>query len=356
MGQVFRRMTKIMMIVIPAYQPDEKLTGVVNTLISKTNFPIVIVDDGSRADCQPIFAALSDLPLVTVLHHEVNRGKGAAMKTAFQYIYEHCPDAEGVITVDADGQHLPDDVLRVAEAFRSHRDALVTGSRRFTGNVPFKSRAGNAITRFVFAISTGVKVYDTQTGLRAFSRDNIPRMLSLKGDRYEYEISQLLYCCREMIPIVEVPIETVYIEDNASSHFRALRDGWRIYKMILMFVSSSLLSFLFEYVLFLFLSWLTKSWAVSLIFSTAVSRILSSVLNYWLNKRMVFETDNKTSFLRYVVLAVFIFGIHYGLLYLFTMLCGVPKWLAYIIVQLIVYPMSFVLQRKFVFVKDKTVQ
>ena len=126
--------------------------------------------------------------------------------------------------------------------------------------------------------------------------------------------------------------------------------------MILMFVSSSLLSFLFEYVLFLFLSWLTKSWAVSLIFSTAVSRILSSVLNYWLNKRMVFETDNKTSFLRYVVLAVFIFGIHYGLLYLFTMLCGVPKWLAYIIVQLIVYPMSFVLQRKFVFVKDKTVQ
>ena len=233
-----------MMIVIPAYQPDEKLTGVVDTLIEKTNFPIVIVDDGSREDCQPLFAALSQKDHVTVLHHEVNRGKGAALKTAFQYVYENCPEEEGVITVDADGQHLPDDVLRVADAFANHHDALVTGSRRFTGKVPFKSRAGNAITRFVFAISTGVKVYDTQTGLRAFSRENIPRMLSLKGDRYEYEISQLLFCCREMIPIVEVPIETVYIEDNASSHFRALRDGWRIYKMILMFVSSSLLSFL----------------------------------------------------------------------------------------------------------------
>ena len=193
-----------MIIVIPAYQPDEKLTGVVDTLISKTNFPIVIVDDGSQADCQPLFAALSEKDQVTVLHHEVNRGKGAAMKTAFQYVYDYCPDAEGVITVDADGQHLPDDVLRVAETFRAHRDALVTGSRRFTGNVPFKSRAGNAITRFVFAISTGVKLYDTQTGLRAFSRENIPRMISLKGDRYEYEISQLLYCCRELIPIVEV--------------------------------------------------------------------------------------------------------------------------------------------------------
>ncbi len=233
-----------MMIVIPAYQPDEKLTGVVDILIAKTNFPIVIVDDGSRADCRPLFDTLSEKEQVTVLHHEVNRGKGAALKTAFQYVYDNFPEEEGVITVDADGQHLPADVLRVADAFRSHRNALVTGSRRFTGKVPFKSRAGNAITRFVFAISTGVKVYDTQTGLRAFSRDNIPRMLTLKGDRYEYEISQLLYCCREMIPIVEVPIETVYIEDNASSHFRALRDGWRIYKMILMFVSSSLLSFL----------------------------------------------------------------------------------------------------------------
>lgn len=342
-----------MMIVIPAYQPDEKLTGVVDALIERTNFPIVIVDDGSRDDCQPLFADLDRREQVTVLHHEVNRGKGAAMKTAFQYIYDHCHDAEGVITVDADGQHLPDDVLRVAEAFRSHRDALVTGSRRFTGNVPFKSRAGNAITRFVFAISTGVKVYDTQTGLRAFSRDNIPRMLTLKGDRYEYEISQLLYCCREMIPIVEVPIETVYIEDNASSHFRALRDGWRIYKMILMFVSSSFLSFLFEYVLFLLLTWLTKSWSISLLFATAVSRVLSSILNYSLNKRLVFESDNRTSFLRYVVLAVFIFGVHFGLLYLFTTICGIPKWIAYIIVQLIVYPMSFVLQRKFVFVKDK---
>ena len=344
-----------MMIVIPAYQPDEKLTGVVDTLIEKTSFPIVIVDDGSSESCRPLFAALEEKAQVTVLRHEVNRGKGAALKTAFQYIYENCPEAEGVITADADGQHLPVDILRVAEAFRAHRDALVTGSRRFTGKVPFKSRAGNAITRFVFAISTGVKVYDTQTGLRAFSRENIPRMLSLKGDRYEYEISQLLFCCREMIPIVEVPIETVYIEDNASSHFRALRDGWRIYKMILMFVSSSLLSFLLEYAIFLFLIWLTKSWtqATSDFFSTAVSRVVSSIFNYLYNKRLVFEAANRTSFLRYTVLALFIFGCHFGLLYLFSVLCGIPEWISYAIVQLIVYPMSFVLQRKYVFVKDR---
>ena len=103
-----------MIIIIPAYQPDEKLTGVVDGLISRTHYPIVIVDDGSRPDCQPLFAALAEKEYVTVLHHEVNRGKGAAMKTAFQYVYDNCPDADGVITVDADGQHLPEDVLRVS--------------------------------------------------------------------------------------------------------------------------------------------------------------------------------------------------------------------------------------------------
>ena len=108
-----------MMIVIPAYQPDEKLTGVVDTLISKTSFPIVVVDDGSSADCQPLFAALAEREQVTVLHHEVNRGKGAAMKTAFQYVYDHCPEAEGVITVDADGQHAPSDCRRYK--FRNRR-------------------------------------------------------------------------------------------------------------------------------------------------------------------------------------------------------------------------------------------
>ena len=125
--------------------------------------------------------------------------------------------------------------------------------------------------------------------------------------------------------------------------------------MILMFVSSSLLSFLLEYIIFLLLIWLTKSWAQasSILFSTAVSRVVSSIFNYMYNKKLVFETANKTSFLRYTVLVLFIFGCHYGLLYLFTVICGIPEWISYAIVQLIVYPMSFVLQRKYVFVKDK---
>lgn len=338
-----------MVVIIPAYQPDEKLTGVVRELLDKTPYKIVIVDDGSRPECKSVFDALDPLDRVTVLHHEVNRGKGAAMKTAFSHVYENMPGEDGVVTVDADGQHLPADVVRVCDEFSANPDALVTGSRRFTGNVPFRSLAGNSITRFVFRISTGVKVYDTQTGLRAFAVRRIPEMLALQGDRYEYEITQLLYCTKQEIPIREVPIETVYIEENASSHFNAFRDGWRIYKMILMFMSSSLISFLFEFVLTLFLNDFIKS----LTARTLIARVLSSVLNYELNKRMAFESHAKASFPKYAVTAAGIYLLYLGLMFVFENLLHMPEWLSIICSQMISYPLSFVIQRKFVFKENR---
>lgn len=352
-----------MVVIIPAYQPDEKLTGVVHALLEQTDFPIVVVNDGSRESCQPVFEALRQLERVTVLTHEVNRGKGAAMKTAFLYVYENMPEQDGVVTVDADGQHLPVDVKRVAEAFAAAPESMVMGGRRFTGNVPLRSRVGNTITRFVFAVSTGVKVYDTQTGLRAFAVKRVPEMLQLQGDRYEFEISQLLYCTKKEIPIVEVPIETVYIEDNASSHFNSIRDGWRIYKMILAFVSSSILSFLFEFLLTLGLRKMltgavVASWGLgaglmavvtSITFRTLIARILSSILNFQLNKRVAFESNAKNAFGKYALTAVGIYLLYLMLMWFFEHLLHLPEWLAIILSQFISYPLSFYVQRKFVF-------
>ncbi|MDO4564888.1 MAG: bifunctional glycosyltransferase family 2/GtrA family protein [Clostridia bacterium] len=340
-----------MVVVIPAYQPDEKLKKVVLELKDKTDFPIVIVDDGSSASCQPLFSELE--AHAVVLHHEVNCGKGRAMKTAFNYVHNNFPHDDGLITVDADGQHLIGDIISVAREWTENPDALVTGSRRFTGEVPFKSRAGNAITRAVFAVATGKKVYDTQTGLRAFKISLIPTMVELKGERYEYEITQLLHCTRYKIPIVEVPIETVYIKGNESSHFHAFRDSWRIYKIILMFISSSLLSFLLELILaniinLIALPALDPSMRVLL--STAVPRVLSSIFNYLFNRKLVFESNDKASFLRFIIVASFVYFLHYGLTLLFDYLFGHSLfWLCMICAQLISYPVTFVLQRKFVY-------
>ncbi len=350
-----------MLVIIPAYQPDEKLKRVVLSLREKTNYPILIVDDGSCDACQPLFTDLESY--ATVLHHAQNMGKGRAMKTAFAYAYEHFRDEGGLITVDADGQHLTEDIIRVCDAWEKNPGALVLGSRKFTGNVPKKSMFGNTVTRLVFSVATGVKVYDTQTGLRAFAINAIPKMMELKGERYEYEINQLLYCTRNHIPIDEVTIETVYIEENKSSHFHPFRDSWRVYKIILLFVSTSLFCFGFEWILFTLLgvaithlrgsAMLLVNDAVALLMQTIVARVCSALLNYSLNRRVVFQSRNRTSLARYILVASMIYGINYGLLYVQTVLLAMPDWISFVIAQLICYPLSFLLQRMFVFCKDK---
>ncbi len=337
-----------MVVVIPAYQPDEKLIRLVEELRERTEYAIVIVDDGSDREKRPLFLALE--PCATVLYHETNRGKGAALKTALGYIRAHFDANEGVVTVDADGQHLVKAIVRVSEDWMANPSALVLGSRRFTGKVPFKSRAGNAITRFVFRISTGVPVFDTQTGLRAFSVKRIPMMLAMRGDRYEYEINVLLYATRHHVPIREVTIDTVYIEDNASSHFHPVRDAWRIYKMILLFVASSAASFLADVVAFRLLRLLWPGYGK--LFAEIAARVISSLCNYFLNKELVFEGKDRSSIVRYYALAVGILALDYGILSLLAL--AMPELWAKILAGLVVYPISFYMQRKFVFVtKDE---
>jgi glycosyltransferase involved in cell wall biosynthesis len=334
-----------MIVVIPAYQPDEKLRRLVVSLREQTDYDIVIVNDGSDKNCRPIFDSLE--PYAKILHHTVNRGKGAALKTAFSYIYEQYPVDEGIVTIDADGQHLPGDIIRVCKAWEKTPEQLVLGSREFTGNVPFKSRAGNAITRFVFAISTGVKVFDTQTGLRAFGVFRIPMMLEMKGDRYEYEINVLLYATKHRIPIQEVKIATVYIENNKSSHFNPVRDAWRIYKMILMFVASSLIAMLIDYAAVLIFSAVTKGLPQSLLISVVAARVISSLANYFINCKLVFEHRCIGSIVRYYLLVAGILAINYLMMFLITKL--IPIAVGKIIVELLLYPLSFYVQRKYVF-------
>lgn len=340
-----------MIVVIPAYEPDEKLLHVVDDLRRDTAYAIVVVDDGSSAAAQPVFAALPED--VTLLRHAENRGKGRALKTAYEYIAAHFPQTEGVVTVDADGQHLPADVARVSEEWAAHPEALVLGSRRFTGDVPWRSRTGNAITRAVFRLSTGVAVFDTQTGLRAFAVSRIPMMLEMRGERYEYEINVLLYATRQRIPIREVTIETVYIADNASSHFHPLRDSWRIYKMILLFVASSLLSALVDYVLVLAFSAVFAMQAQGLLLSVVLARVISSFLNYMLNRKFVFGDRSRRSVLRYYLVAAGILLANYGLLSALSAV--LPLALAKLLVELALYPLSFYLQRKFVFVRGERI-
>ena len=333
-------------LIIPAYKPGRELLGLLERFRGNGDFQPVVVDDGSGDAFRPIFDALPEG--VILLHHPENRGKGAALKTAFRHVLDSCPQCAQAVTADADGQHRYEDILRVCRTAGEHPDALVLGSRQFEGKVPLRSRFGNGITRHVFSIASGAKVYDTQTGLRAFGREAMRRFLDVGGDRYEYEINMLLTAAQSGMPILEEKIETVYLNDNASSHFNPFRDSLKIYLCIFRFCASSLLAFAIDYLL----KGLTTAWpaATSLNFSVVVARIISASVNFSVNRRVVFHGNESLgrAILKYAALAAMVLALNLGLMHLLTGL-GWPFALAKIIVEALLFCLSFVAQGKVVF-------
>ena len=226
-------------ILIPAYKPDQRLVTLVDQLSNACQAPIVIVNDGSPAEHAPVFAALEAIPRITLLTHPANQGKGAALRTGFRYIESLPAEITCIITADADGQHSVKDILAVAETAAQKPEAMITGSRRFDKDVPPRSMFGNTVTRWVMRLFFGVRLWDTQTGLRAIPRRLLPALIEIPYDHYELEIVMLLIAQRRLVPLIEIPIETIYIEGNRGSHFKPLLDSARVYWVLLRYAFSS---------------------------------------------------------------------------------------------------------------------
>ena len=299
-------------VIIPSYNPDEKLAETVAGMLAAGFSDVIVVDDGSREDTKRFFPAEGGG--VTLLRHEVNRGKGAGLKTAFRYVLEHRPDALGCVTADGDGQHRPEDVAACVREMLAHPGEIVLGARDFTlPGIPARSVGGNRFTCRVFRLLFGMKLTDTQTGLRAFPRSSLPAMISARGERYEFETNMLITMKRQSIPYREVTIQTVYIDENAASHFRPVRDSIRIYGVIVAFALSSVISMLLDVTLFHIFNLTLAKWGESspdawwavygYVLSVAAARVISSAVNYTINRRVVFASGDRRSVVRYYILA-----------------------------------------------------
>lgn len=344
-------------VIIPAYKPDEKLLVTISHLIDTGFSDILVVDDGSGEDYEPIFAAVGKIPECTLLRHELNRGKGAALKNAMAYFMEHRPDRNCVVTVDADGQHLAADIEAVSlAAVKSGK--VVLGTRDFSDpKVPWRSMAGNRITSVVFLLFFGMKIKDTQTGLRAFPKKYLSELIQVEGDRYEYETNILFAMNRSEIPFEQVNITTVYIDENQSSHFRVVRDSVRIYALMLKYLFSSVGAAMVDTLLF----YLLKRFPVFAVlpipvtFSAAfLARAVSSLVNYWINAKHVFKGEvNRSTLMRYYILAagqivvsaVLVFVAEHALRIISPALATLVK----IVVDTILFFISFRIQHKWVF-------
>lgn len=313
----------------------------------KCSFPIVIVDDGSGEAYHEIFQQAKYLGC-TVLTHVANQGKGSALKTGFKYIQEK-GETDGVVCADSDGQHLPEDIFRVAHEVKIYQGHIILGSRKFTGKVPPRSRFGNNVTKVVFSISSGSHLKDTQTGLRGYSADMLDWLGSVPGKRFEYEMNILLEAKEAGYSFYELEIRTIYDKDHHSSHFRTFSDSVRVYLPILKFCTSSLLAAGIDFFLLLFLQYFTSN----LLLSVVGARICSSIFNYSMNKVFVFsgsrDSKIRESAVKYFTLVVVVMFANYGILHFFHLYIGIPLFFAKIITEITVFFFSFWSQRKFVF-------
>ena len=333
-------------LIVPAYHPTQDMIPMLERFVQDPEIVPVVVNDGSGPDYDSIFA---QVPAgCTLLAHEVNRGKGAALKTAIRYVLDNLPECTLAVTADADGQHTYEDIRMVTASALSHPGTLVLGSRAFDGDVPFKSRAGNAITRQVFAVASGVKLRDTQTGLRAFDRKAMELYATIPGDRYEYEINMLLYSAREGIPMREETIRTIYIDDNSASSFNPWRDSFKIYMCIFKFAASSILAFVIDFIVFR-LMMAVSGGQVQL--SQIVARVISSTVNFIVNKKVVYQSKGNwlPELGKYAALALVNLLISLLILEPLSKAMGGHVYIAYIIVQILMYILNFFIQGRFVY-------
>lgn len=354
--------------VVPSLNPTPQLQSTIDGLLAVGFTDVILVNDGSSPETLCFFQAAAQSPAVTLLAHPVNRGKGAAMKTAFTWLLEHHPHCAGVVTVDGDGQHHPEDAMHCAQQMLT-RECVILGCRDFSRpEVPPRSRAGNRITRAVFKIFCGMTLSDTQTGLRAIPWRYLPALAAVAGERYEYETNMLLALKDQHIPYHETAIRTIYLEENRGSHFQTVRDSWRIYRLILAhffrYALSSLASAAADTGLFALLSALLAGALTETALTaaaTAGARVLSSLLNFSLNRWVVFRSGGPLgqSLLRYYVLALPLllaqFLLTEGVFRAAHVQDGqtVLRTVIYAAVMTALFVMSYVIQHRWVFASEK---
>lgn len=276
-------------VLIPSYRPTQSLTEIVQNIRTQHTGLIVVVNDGNSGDELIILEHIKTNFQVVIVHHAVNLGKGRALKSGFNYILINHPEIAAVVTADADGQHTSDDILNVAKATLDQKNDLVIGERSFDKNVPFRSRFGNSLTSYIFKFLVGLNLRDTQTGLRGFNKRILPQLLKTSGERYEFETNILLETKNQNWTYTQVPISTVYIDNNKGSHFNPFFDSMKIYFLIVRFLGASISSSVLDFVLYAFL--IRNGFKIYE--SIMLSRFLSGWVNFYLNRKLVFKQQEQ---------------------------------------------------------------
>ena len=350
--------TRKVFLLIPSLNPNSEFVKYIDELIENNFKNIVVVNDGSDKEFDEIFKKIENKNELYLLNHETNKGKGKSIKDGLTYIknLENFNDFLGVITVDCDGQHLVKDIINITEEMEKNSNSLILGSRDFTKeNIPKKSSFGNKTTSNVLKFLYGAKINDTQTGLRGIPKVLVEDFIKISGNRYEYEMNMLIECITKKISIIEIPIETVYIDNNSSTHFRPIQDSisiyYRLFNSFIKYLAVSIISCIIDVTLFeLFVIYLNFQNNLIMI-STILARCISSFINYILNKKVTFSSKKRVSntIFKYYVLCIIqmlLSGFFVSIIYGFI---GNYEVIIKLFVDTILFIINYIVQKKLIF-------
>lgn len=342
-------------ILIPSYKPNKEIMTEFMQELTKKFKNIVVVNDGSGVEFDDFFKSLENFNL-KILKHDVNRGKGRAIKTGFDYILKNEHNFFGTITVDCDGQHTVEDIVKCANELKKYPNNLIVGCRDFSEKqIPLRSRFGNKLTRAIFKAFIGLSITDTQSGLRAFGPKIMAQFLKTEGERYEYETNMLIDCKTYDINISEVKIKTVYINKNETSHFNPIVDSLRVYKLFGKYILAAVSSFAVDMILYmLFFNILPiEDRDSKIMIATILARILSSIYNFAVNSKMVFRKFSKSSMVKYLILAIIQMFMSGKCVTLIAKYIHINTTLVKIPVDTVIFIVNFIIQREWVFKNKK---
>ncbi|WP_457553710.1 GtrA family protein [Desulfobacula sp.] len=352
-------------VLIPAYKPDKKiLSRIVEQVADLDVAQVIIVDDGSGPLFKSVFEHVKTLPKTHVLHHETNQGKGAALRTGFRHVLESRRNSNSVITMDADGQHLSCDVDKIIHAVQNHPESLILGTRGFKGDVPLRSLLGNKATCLMFRGLAGRKISDTQTGLRGIPCFLLETLVSLRSDRYAYELEMLLALVHKGIPVEEITITTVYDDNNLSSSFRPVVDSILVYRTLFAWWFVFRFKQLFRYLLSGMASTIVDfgtyilliNFSLGFVTASVLARILSVLVHFSANRYFTFsyrDAPQMREIARYLMVVVFNLLSSIFLIYIFIRFLSVGEVLAKVIAQMVLFFATYVLLNGFVFLKQE---
>lgn len=327
-------------VVIPSYQPDNKLISLVDELSSQ-NVGILIVNDGSGPHYDHIFSEISDK--AEIINLPVNCGKGYALKCGMSVIMNKHPECEYFVTADSDGQHKVADIMRVFDELDNGAGFVLT-VRKFRDNMPFKSKIGNNLSRYIYTILNGHYFIDNQSGLRGFLAEHCEWLVRVDGNKYDYEMNMLYYADKQGIVITTIPIEAIYIDNNSSSHFHPVKDTLRIYARLfysarVSFIGIFLIQFLLALISVLF-DYRFLYLTIPVIGATEI------IFNVVINRYVVFRRFKYKDYLRTVITSVIRYMAYSLCIFFFAVVMPfIPLFISFNFVMIAVIPCEYYLHK-----------